>query len=173
VEQAVREGVQGPLEVNGVSYDGVMPPPPGLSDEEIQAVAAYVAADLELPGGAAAPDLPPASGTAATELPIAVVAASVIGFLLAFGVLALVLGPVAVARTDRIHLSWPNAWLKTAFVIVFFVAATALLPSLVLKSAAIASLPRVARDLVGTGVWVAALGFGLWGLRWAQRSNRI
>jgi mono/diheme cytochrome c family protein len=172
VEGVVRDGIQGPLEVNGVSYDAVMPPPAGLSDEDILAVAAYVAANLEVPGSAQS-DLPPAAGSVATELPPAVRVASVVAFLLSLGVLAIVLAPMIMATTDRVHLPWPNAWLKTGVIVIYFVVATAVVPSLVLKSGVVAGFPRTAQDFVGSAVWGGALVLGLWGLRWAQRSNRI
>jgi mono/diheme cytochrome c family protein len=43
VEDAVRNGKSGPIEVNGQSFDAVMPPVTTLSDAEISAVADYVA----------------------------------------------------------------------------------------------------------------------------------
>jgi mono/diheme cytochrome c family protein len=172
VEGVVRDGIQGPLEVNGVSYDSIMPPPAGLSEDDILAVAAYVAANLEVPG-AAQPDLPPAAGSVATQLPTAVRVASLVGFLLSLGVLAVVLAPMALATTDRLHLPWPNAWLKSGVIVLYFIIATAVMPSLVLKSGVVAGFPRTAQDFVGTAVWGGALVAGLWGLRWAQRSNRI
>ena len=44
VEAVIRDGVSGPLEVAGISYDAVMPPVAALTDDaDIQAVAEYVA----------------------------------------------------------------------------------------------------------------------------------
>lgn len=172
VEQVVQEGRQGEIVVNGVTYDGIMSPLTGLSDEEIEAVAAYVRAGFEVPGGAQ-PDVPPASGTVAAELPLVVVAASTIGILLGLGVVGLVLAPMVLGTTDRLHLPWLDAWLKTAVIVAYFVIATAVLPSLLLKSEVIDSLPGTAQDLIGAGVWAVAVGAGLWGLWWAQRRNRI
>ena len=42
VVKVVREGLSGPLEVNGVSYSGVMPPMPQVSEAEAQAIAQYL-----------------------------------------------------------------------------------------------------------------------------------
>jgi len=39
VVRAVREGLSGPLEVGGVTYDGVMPPLPQVSEAEARAIA--------------------------------------------------------------------------------------------------------------------------------------
>lgn len=45
------EGLSGPIEVLGVTYDGVMPPFAGLSDAEIDVLIAYVQADSFEAGG--------------------------------------------------------------------------------------------------------------------------
>ena len=42
VVKVVREGLSGPLEVNGVTYSGVMPPMPQVSEAEAQAIAQYL-----------------------------------------------------------------------------------------------------------------------------------
>jgi mono/diheme cytochrome c family protein len=43
VVDIITNGKQGPITVDGVAYDGVMPPVAGLSDAQIEAVAGYVA----------------------------------------------------------------------------------------------------------------------------------
>ena len=43
VEDVIRNGVSGPIDVNGVTYDTAMPAVPGLSDDEIADLSAYVA----------------------------------------------------------------------------------------------------------------------------------
>jgi len=53
VRSVVREGLTGPLEVAGVTYDGVMPAQPQLSDADVEAVVAYLQAGL--PGAGAEP----------------------------------------------------------------------------------------------------------------------
>ncbi|MFN4231615.1 c-type cytochrome [Thermus sp.] len=42
VAKVVREGLSGPLEVNGVAYSGVMPPLPQVSEAEARAIAQYL-----------------------------------------------------------------------------------------------------------------------------------
>ncbi|BCZ88085.1 hypothetical protein TthTF19_22640 (plasmid) [Thermus thermophilus] len=42
VVKAVREGLSGPLEVGGVTYNGVMPPLPQVSEAEARAIAQYL-----------------------------------------------------------------------------------------------------------------------------------
>jgi mono/diheme cytochrome c family protein len=46
VQAVITEGLSGPIEVLGVTYDGVMPPITNLSDAEIAAVTAYIQADV-------------------------------------------------------------------------------------------------------------------------------
>ena len=172
VEQVVSEGLSGPIEVNGITYDRVMPPPAGLSDVEISAVAAFVAAGLELPEGTET-TTPSSAGTVALSLPVASVVSFGLAFLIAAAVAAAVLVPKVVAVTDRVTLPWFDAWLKTSVIVVYFVVGMVLLPSLILELDFIASLPRLAQDLIGVGVWGLAVGIGLWGLWWLQRRNRI
>ncbi|MEJ5336626.1 MAG: c-type cytochrome [Thermus sp.] len=43
VVKVVREGLSGPLEVNGTAYNGVMPPMPQVSEGEARAIARYLA----------------------------------------------------------------------------------------------------------------------------------
>lgn len=57
VETVVREGLSGAIDVNGETYNGVMPALPQLSDTEIADVTAYVTGLAE--GGAAEPTGPP------------------------------------------------------------------------------------------------------------------
>lgn len=49
VETVIREGLSGPIDVNGVTYDGQMPAQPQLSDAEIDAVIAYIQAGVFTP----------------------------------------------------------------------------------------------------------------------------
>jgi ubiquinol-cytochrome c reductase cytochrome c subunit len=42
VIRVTREGISGPLEVGGVTYTGVMPPMPQVSEAEARAIAAYL-----------------------------------------------------------------------------------------------------------------------------------
>jgi mono/diheme cytochrome c family protein len=51
VKTVVTEGLSGPIEVLGETYDGVMPPFASLSDAEIDAVTAYIQADAFEAGG--------------------------------------------------------------------------------------------------------------------------
>ncbi len=56
VAKVIREGKSGPLEVNGQTYNGAMPPFPQLSDAEVEALARYIAAGLsEAPAPKPAP----------------------------------------------------------------------------------------------------------------------
>ncbi|MBU1227113.1 MAG: cytochrome c, partial [Actinobacteria bacterium] len=53
VRTVIGAGLSGPLEVNGVAYDGVMPAQSQLSYDDVEAVIAYLQAGL--PGAGAAP----------------------------------------------------------------------------------------------------------------------
>ncbi len=172
VEQVVRDGLSGPIEVNGITYDRAMSPPAGISEADIAAVAAFVSGGMEIPE---ATGLAPASGagTVAVALPAATVVSFGLAFLLSTAVAAAVLAPRVLGATDRLTLPWFDAWVKTAVIVVYFVVTTVVVPSLILELGLVASLPRLVQDLVGVGAWAVALGLGLWGLWWAQRRNRV
>lgn len=170
VEQVVREGLTGPIEVNGITYDRTMPPPAGLTDAEIEAVVAFVAGGLEIPDGA---EPPPSTEVVAVALPAATVISFGLAFLLAAAVATAVLAPRVLAANDRLALPWVDAWLKTAVIVVYFVVGTVIVPARILDLEVVASLPRLAQDLIGVGAWSVGVGLGLWGLWWAQRRSRV
>jgi hypothetical protein len=58
-------------------------------------------------------------------------------------------------------------------IVAYFVLATVWLPSWVLRLPAVAQASRFVADLVGTAVWTAFLGLGMWGLRVSQRRGWI
>lgn len=177
LEDVIRNGLEGELEVNGVTYDNRMPSFGSLSDDDIAAVIAYIQDVLNAPApaGGTPPTTTaaPSAGTAATELPFAAVAAYGLAFLIAAVALVLVVGPAVLAPTDRIHLPWWQAWVKTATIVVYFVVATVWLPSALIETRFVGELPRFARDLIGAGVWFVALALGIWALWWADREQRI
>ncbi len=177
IEDVIRNGLEGELEVNGVTYDNRMPSFGSLSDDDIAAVIAYIQDVLNAPaaGGETPPTTAaaPAAGTAATELPFGAALAYGLAFLIAAVALVLALGPVVLAPTDRIHLPWWRAWVKTTVIVLYFVVATVWLPSTLLRLQAVGELPRYARDLIASGVWFVALAVGIWGLWWADREQRI
>jgi hypothetical protein len=70
-------------------------------------------------------------------------------------------------------MSWAVAGMTGIAIVAYFVLATVWLPSLVLRSPAVAQASRSVADLVGTMVWAAFLGLGMWGLRVAQRKGWI
>lgn len=168
--QTIRNGRQGPIQVLGVDYDGVMPAFSTLSDDEIDALVAYIQGGFVVPGGAA----PEATGpVAGSELPDLSGMFIVAAFGLAAAVAALVFAPRIVSVTDRLGLPWLDAWLRAATIVVFFVVATVVIPSMILKTETVGRLPRAVQDIIGGGLWVGGLAVGLWGLWWAHRENRI
>ncbi len=76
-------------------------------------------------------------------------------------------------EVDRVNLPWWQGWLRALIIVLYFVLATVWIPSLVISSGVVARLPRLARDLVGTGVWLGALALGIYALWWAERNRRI
>jgi len=99
--------------------------------------------------------------------------AAVIAIVLVVVVFAVVLGPRVIRVIDRRTLSWPDGWLKSVVIVVYFIVFTVFLPSFVLQMSTVAALSRPAQELVGSAVWAVGLGAGLVGLWYAQRTSRI
>lgn len=65
VVKVIREGISGPLEVNGQTYNGVMPAMPQISETDAKAIAVYVKG---LGGTTTAPPQPPATPEPASAM---------------------------------------------------------------------------------------------------------
>ncbi len=171
VESVIRNGRTGEIVVNGETYDGIMPAQSTLSDDDIAAVIVYIQSGFAAPAGGAAEV---ATGpTAGTELPILANYAWIVGLLLAVGAAALVLGPRIVAAHDRREVTWVDAWMKTAVIVVALIFATTWLPARVLEIGTVQDLPKAAQDLIAVSIWIVALVTSAWGLWYAHRENRI
>ncbi len=70
-------------------------------------------------------------------------------------------------------MSWTVAGAVGLIVVAYFALATVWLPSWVLRLPTVAQASRLVADVVGTAVWAAFLGLGMWGLRVAQRRGWI
>jgi mono/diheme cytochrome c family protein len=171
VETVIRNGRTGEIVVNGVTYDGIMPAQSTLSDDDIAAVIVYIQSGFAAP---AAPAAEISTGpVAGTELPILANYAWIVGLLLAVGVAALVLGPRVIAAHDRRELTWVDAWMKTAVIVVALVVSTTWLPARVLEIGTVQDLPKAAQDLIAVSIWIVALVASAWGLWYAHRDSRI
>jgi len=167
----VRNGKQGPIEVDGVTYDGVMPAFPTLTDEQIDGLVAYIQGGFQLPAGIGdeGGELPLATGTLPELAGMAIIAA----FALAVGAAAFVLGPRIVGPVDRLTVPWLDAWLRAGIIVVFFIGATVVAPSMVLQTETVSRLARPVQDILGSGLWLGGLAAGLLGLWYAHREKRI
>jgi mono/diheme cytochrome c family protein len=171
VASVIRNGREGEIVVNGTTYDGVMPAQSTLGDEDIDAVIAYIQSGFAAP---ATPAVDAATGpVAGTELPLLSNYAWVVAFLIAAGGAAMVLGPRVVAAGDRRTMSWVDAGLKTAVIVVGAVVATTLVPAWVLELETVQDLPRGAQDLIAVSLWIVGVGGTLLALWYAYRERRI
>lgn len=171
VEDVIRNGRQGELVVDGVTYDGVMPAQGTLSDEDIAAVIAYIQSGFAAPAGPAPEvDTGPVAGT---DLPALADYAYIVAFLIAIGLGVLVLGPRVIAVIDRRTVPWFDAWLKTGVIVVGLVVSTTWLPARVLEISTVQDLPRVAQDLIAVGIWTLALVASATALWYTHRERRI
>lgn len=171
IEGVIRNGRDGAITVNGETYDGVMPAQTALTDGDVVNVVAYIQSGFQAPAGPA-PEV--ATGpVAGTELPLMSNYTIILGFAIAAGAIALVLGPRVIAAGDRRTLTWADAGLKSGVIVVGMILGTTIIPSKVLEMQTVQELPRVAQDLIAVGLWLGALGAGLWALWYAHRERRI
>ena len=168
----IRNGREGTLTVDGVDYDGVMPAFSTLTDEEIDGLVAYVQGGFVVPGVPGDDDaaaLPLATGTLPELSGMAIVAA----FALAAAAGLLVLSPRIVSTIDRLDVPWLDAWLRSGIIVVYFVVATVVVPSVVLQTETVSRLDRPIQDVIGVGLWTGGLAVGLLGLWYTHRERRI
>ncbi len=169
--ETIRNGKQGELVVNGVTYNGVMPAFDSLPDDQVDAIVAYIQAGFQVPtgGGATEDALPVVTGSLPELSGMAVVAA----FALAAVVALFVLGPRIVGVQNRLTMPWLDAWLRVAIIVVFFVLALAVIPSMIMQTDIVARLPRAVQDVIGLSLWGGGLVVGVWTLWYTHREGRI
>ena len=184
VRTVVRNGLAGEIEALGETYNGNMPAFSLLTEDDVTALIVFLQEGLGQP----LPPAPPSAdtgGTAGTSLPSGAVLTYGIGFVIALIGAGIVLTPLVLAKADGGTFTPVQTWLKAGVIVLYFILATVFLPSKVVESGALASPPSVwgdlistelwdvIRSLIGTGVWLVALGVGIWGLRRVQRDRVI
>ena len=171
VATVISNGREGEIIVNGETYNSVMPAFATLSDEDIQAVTAYVQNDLGQ--SAATPVAPSVGPVAGVELPSGAAAVWTLGIWI--GVIAVIVVTVAnvMTRPENDEFSWGSAWIRAGVIFAYFALATVWLPSAIIEFGPVARAPRIVQDLLGSGTWVVALAAGVIGLRYAQKVKRI
>lgn len=166
-------GRRGRIEVLGDVYDGVMPSFSTLSDEELDAVVAYVQNDFMAPQVLieAAAERGPVAGT---ELPALSMMSASLAFLIFASAVAMVLYPRFASVNDRLSIvPWLDTWLKTAGIVVAVAVATVFVPNWALNTSAVAKLSRFGQDVVGLGLFTIGLSIVLGGLWYFHRESRI
>lgn len=171
IEEVIRNGRTGELTVNGETYNGVMPAQSTLSDADVEAVVFYVQSGFAAPSTPAVEvDTGPVAGT---ELPLLADYAWIAALLIAAGGAALVLGPRVIAANDRREITWLDAWMKTAVIVVGLIVVTTIIPAQVLELDTIQDLPRAGQDIIVMGIWSAAIVVSIGVLWYAHREKRI
>jgi mono/diheme cytochrome c family protein len=171
VSDVIVNGLAGEITVNGEVYDGVMPAQSSLSDADVTAVVAYIQSGFAAPAGPA-PEV--ATGpVAGTDLPPFADYTMIAAFAIAIGLGALVLGPRVIAAHDRREVTWLDAWMKTAVIVVGAIVGTVILPAKFLELETVQDLPATARDLLAVGIWSVGLAVLLLALWYAHRERRI
>lgn len=170
LEMVITNGRQGELEVAGVVYDGIMPSFSTLSDDDTDAVIAFVQNDFIAPVAVATPAVGPAAGT---ELPALANMTYLLAFVIVAGLILLVLAPRILSENDRLHVPWLDALLKTAVIVSGVILLTVVIPDWAIRHDEVTKLSRFAQDLVGVSFW----GFGMvvvtWSLWYAHRRSRV
>jgi len=171
VQMVITNGQQGELVVDGVTYDGVMPSFSTLSEEDQLAVIAYIQNGFVAP--AETGDSVATGPVAGTELPALANMGSIVAFLLAASVIALVLAPRITGQNDRLDMPWLDAWLKTAVIVFATILLTVYVPDWVIRTDAVSDLNRFAQELITVSLWLGGLAFLAWALWYAHRDSRI
>ena len=165
VEGVIRNGKEGELVVQGVTYDRQMPAfGDQLSGEEITAVIDFVQNRLGVSGGGEAGE-PVEEGEA---FPWNLVMLGSAQTVFVVGAAFLLTSP-----RKKGELTWWNAYGRAILIFLFFVLATTWLPSWALTQEAVAGAPRLVGDLIGSGLWMVMLAAGIGALIWLQRTERI
>ena len=174
VADVITNGRQGEIVVDGVAYDGVMPSFSTLTDEEVEAVTAYIQNDFQAPPTADGEQAIGSGGpVAGTELPALTNMGSLVAFLLAALVVLLVLAPRLLSVNDRLAVPWLDAWLKTAAIVVAVYLLVIHIPNWALQQGSVGRLSRFGQDLIGTGLWSLGVAVLLGGLWYAHRESRV
>lgn len=160
VEDVIRNGRSGPIDVNGVTFDSSMPSQ-NLSDDEITAVIDYLQNDLGR--------LPVLAGGATEEdsFPWGLLSLFVLVSVLAIGIAYVIVTPGGRGFT------WARAWWLAIIVFLYFAIGTVWFPDYVLNEPALASMPDLVKDLAASGAWFVALAVGIYSLRILQKKKRI
>lgn len=171
VAGVIANGRTGPIEVNGETYDSVMPSITTLDDTQVDAVIAYLQNDFVVPGAT----LPGSDegGSAGTTLPAAASGMFTLAFVIAIAIMGWVLAPRIVGVIDHRNTPKLDAGLKSGLVVIYFVLATVVLPSMILQTEVLSRLPRGVQDFVASSLWIGGLAIGVLGLWWFQRQDRI
>lgn len=172
VADVIANGRQGEIVVNGEVYDGIMPSFSTLSEDETDAVIAYIQNDFAAPAAAIA-EFESQVPVAGTELPALTNLSAVVAFLLAAAVVAMVLAPRLLSENSRLNTPWLDAWLKTAVIVLSVIVLTVFVPDWALKTTAVSKLSRFAQDFIGSSLWAIGLAIVLGGLWYAHRESRI
>jgi mono/diheme cytochrome c family protein len=170
VETVISNGRTGEIDVDGVVYDGVMPSFSTLSDDDTDAVIAFMQNDFVAPPLSA---LQAPGPVGATESPGLSNLTYLVGFGLFAGVTLLVLGPRIASENDRLKVSWLDACLKTAVIVSGVILLTVVIPDWAIRRDEVTKLSRFSQDLVGVLLW----GFGIvvvtGSLWYAHRRSRV
>ncbi len=162
----IANGRQGEITVNGEPYNGVMPSFSTLSDDETNAVIAYIQNDFAAPTAdvEAFEATGSADGTNLTTL---------LTYMLGLAAFAMVLTPQLRSENDRMNTPWLDAWLKAVVIVLSVILLTVFLPDWALKTGTVSRLGRFAQDFIGTSLWALGLAVVLGGLWYAHRESRV
>ncbi len=172
VADVIMNGREGEIIVAGETYNGIMPSFSTLTDEETDAVIAYIQNDFAAPAAAIA-EFESSRPVAGTELPALTNMSAYAVYLLAASVFGLVLAPRLLSQNSRLNTPWLDAWLKTAVIVLSVILLTVFLPDWALKTGAVSKLSRFAQDFIGSALWAIGLATVLGGLWYAHRESRV
>lgn len=171
VTMVIEDGLQGEIVVAGTTYNGVMPPfAAALTDDDAEALIAFIQNDFVAPAPVAVAPTGPTSGS---DLPGFVNIGKWLAYALGIGAAAVVFAPRILGQIDRLDVPWLDAWLKTALIVIAVVLLTVFIPDRVIKADIVAKRSSFVKDLIGVSVWMAGMGVVVGGLWYAHRESRV
>ncbi len=164
VSEVIRNGVSGPLDVDGETYDSVMGPQPGLTDIEIDQVIAYMQAGFPDPDALTEPPAHTAAPTPAPSTSVEPASSRPLGLIVVIGFAVILVGvafsvwrPRRGALDDARQVTWGDASVVSVAIVAITIVVTIGLPTAVVKLGGQLGWSSGLQDGLAVVVWLAGL----------------
>ncbi len=164
VSEVIRNGISGPLDIDGEVYDSVMGPQPGLTDAEIDQVIAYLQAGFPDPDALTDPPPNTAAPTPAPSTSVEPASSRPLGLIVVIGMAVILVGLAFSvwrrrrgALDDARQVTWGDASLATVIIVAITIGVTIGLPTAVVKLGGQLGWSSGLQDGLAVVVWLVGL----------------